>query len=108
MPARGWAGPHSITAPRPISSVMPRIPGVAPTCSTTRSWSSCAGGCFADMPDHRAHFDFEIRFANGGDLTGTGFRLDLPSADLDEASIGRLLVEHLGLALVDTVELRRL
>jgi kynurenine formamidase len=60
------------------------------------------------MPDHRAHFDFEIHFANSGDLTGTGFRLDLPSADLDEASIGRLLVEHLGLALVDTVELRGL
>ncbi|WP_036436851.1 cyclase family protein [Mycobacterium sp. URHB0044] len=60
------------------------------------------------MPDHRAHFDFDIRFANGGDLTGTGFRLDLPSADIDEASIGRLLVEHLGLALVDTIELRAL
>jgi arylformamidase len=60
------------------------------------------------MQDHRAHFDFEIRFANGGDLAGRGFRLDLPSADLDEASIGRLLVAHLGLALVDTVELREL
>jgi kynurenine formamidase len=60
------------------------------------------------MPDHRAHFDFDIRFANGGDLTGTGFRLDLPSADLDEASVGRLLVQHLGLALVDTIELRGL
>ena len=60
------------------------------------------------MPDHRAHFDFEIRFANSGDLTGRGFRLDLPSADLDEAAIGRLLVHHLGLALVDTVELRAL
>ena len=35
------------------------------------------------MPDHRAHFDFDIRFANCGDLTGTGFRLDVPSADLD-------------------------
>ena len=60
------------------------------------------------MPDHRAHFDFEIRFANSGDLTGTGFRLDLPSPDLDEAAIGRLLVRHLGLALVDSVELRAL
>jgi arylformamidase len=60
------------------------------------------------MPDYRAHFDFDIRFANGGDLTGTGFRLDLPSADLDEASVGRLLVQHLGLALVDTIELRGL
>jgi kynurenine formamidase len=60
------------------------------------------------MPDHRAHFDFEIRFANSGDLTGTGFRLDLPSGNLDEAAIGRLLVQHLGLALVDSVELRGL
>ncbi|MET0702285.1 MAG: cyclase family protein [Mycobacterium sp.] len=60
------------------------------------------------MPDHRAHFDFHIRFANGGDLTGTGFRLDLPSADVDQATVGRLLVEHLGLALVDTVELQGL
>lgn len=60
------------------------------------------------MPDYRAHFDFQISFANGGELAGTGFRLDLPSADLDEAAIGRLLVQHLGLALVDTVELRGL
>lgn len=60
------------------------------------------------MPEHRAHFDFEIRFANSGGLSGEGFRLDLPTADLDEAAIGRLLVQHLGLALVDTVELRDL
>ncbi len=60
------------------------------------------------MSDHRAHFDFEIRFANGGDLIGTDFRLDLPSAQVDEAVVGRLLIEHLGLALVDTVELRGL
>jgi kynurenine formamidase len=60
------------------------------------------------MPDHRAHFDFTIRFANGGDLTGTGFRLDLPSSNVDETSVGRLLVHHLGLALVESVELRGL
>lgn len=60
------------------------------------------------MPDHRAHFDFDIRFANGGDLKGTGFRLDLPAADLDVDAIGKLLVRHLGLALVDSVELRGL
>lgn len=60
------------------------------------------------MPDFRAHFDFDIRFANGGDLSGTGFRLDLPESDLSEAEIGRLLVQHLGLALVDAVELRGL
>ncbi|MCW3493148.1 cyclase family protein [Microbacterium sp. SSM24] len=60
------------------------------------------------MPDYRAHFDFDIRFANGGDLSGTGFRLDLPGRDLPEAEIGRLLVQHLGLALVDEVDLRGL
>ena len=58
------------------------------------------------MPDYRAHFDFDIRFANGGGLSGTGFRLDLPSRDLSEGGIARLLVQHLGLALVDEVELR--
>ncbi|MCH6230311.1 cyclase family protein [Microbacterium sp. CFH 31415] len=60
------------------------------------------------MPEYRAHFDFDIRFANGGALAGTGFRLDLPSADASEDEIGRLLVQHLGLALVDEVELRGL
>ena len=59
-------------------------------------------------PEFRAHFDFDLSFANGGELSGTGFRLDLPGADLDEAAIGRLLVQHLGLALVDDVQLRGL
>jgi kynurenine formamidase len=58
------------------------------------------------MPEYRAHFDFDIRFANGGGLSGVGFRLDLPSADIAEDELGRLLVAHLGLALVDEVELR--
>ena len=57
---------------------------------------------------YRAHFDFDIRFANGGGLSGTGFRLDLPSADLGRDEIGLLLVRHLGLALVDEVDLRGL
>ena len=30
------------------------------------------------MPDYRAHFDFDLRVGNGGALSGTGFRLDLP------------------------------
>ena len=57
---------------------------------------------------YRAHFDFDIRFTGGGELSGTGFRLDLPSADLRTDEIGLLLVRHLGLALVDEVELRGL
>jgi kynurenine formamidase len=59
-------------------------------------------------PEHRAHFDFDISFANGGELSGTGFRLDLPSGDADEAAVAELLVHHLGLTLVDEVELRGL
>lgn len=57
------------------------------------------------MPQYRAHFDARIEFSNGGDLTATGFRLDLPSADAD---VSRLLVQHLGLALVSSVTLTNL
>jgi kynurenine formamidase len=57
------------------------------------------------VPEYRAHFDAAITFANGGRLTAEAFRLDLPSGDLDEQQIGRLLVQHLGLALVGSVAL---
>ncbi|MDQ2670734.1 MAG: cyclase family protein [Gemmatimonadota bacterium] len=55
---------------------------------------------------YRAHFDFDIRFANGGGLSGTGFRLDVPSGAVSASEIARLLIGHLGLALVDEVDLR--
>lgn len=57
------------------------------------------------MTEYRAHFDAEIDFVNGGGLRAEGFRLDLPSADLDDAAIAELLVRHLGLALVGRVTL---
>lgn len=57
------------------------------------------------MPEHRAHFDFDIRFANGGGLVGEGFRLDVPSADIAPPELELLLVRHLGLALVGSVVL---
>ena len=60
------------------------------------------------MSDYRAHFDFQLSFANGGELAGTGFRLDLPTPDADADAVATLLVQHLGLALVDEVELRGL
>ena len=59
------------------------------------------------MPDYRAHFDAVVEFVNGGSLTAEGFRLDLPSADVTEAEVGRLFVQHLGLALVGEVRLSR-
>jgi hypothetical protein len=51
------------------------------------------------MAEYRAHFDLSITFVNGGSLTGKGFRLDLPSAEVTEPEVARLLVQHLGLAL---------
>ncbi len=57
------------------------------------------------MAEYRAHFDAVIEFVNGGSLTATDFRLDLPSADTTEDDAGRLLVQHLGLALVGSVRL---
>ena len=55
---------------------------------------------------HRAHFDFSISFANGGRLDGEDFRIDLPHPDVDVDEIAALLVQHLGLALVASVEVR--
>ncbi|MFT4051358.1 MAG: cyclase family protein [Microbacterium sp.] len=57
------------------------------------------------MPEYRAHVDFDITFANGGGISGTGFRLDLPSEEATDAEVGRLLIQHLSLALVDEVRL---
>jgi kynurenine formamidase len=55
--------------------------------------------------EHRAVFDFRITFVNGGDVTGRGFRLDVPSGDAGPTEVGLLLVRHLGLLMVDQVEL---
>lgn len=57
------------------------------------------------MTEYRAHFDARITFLNGGSLTAEDFRLDLPSGDESEAEVGRLLIGHLGLALVGDVTL---
>ncbi|MEO5921492.1 MAG: cyclase family protein [Pseudolysinimonas sp.] len=59
-------------------------------------------------PQYRAHFDARIEFANGGGLTADAFRLDLPRPDADEAEIARLLIQHLGLALVGSVTITNL
>jgi arylformamidase len=60
------------------------------------------------VPEYRAHFDAEVEFTNGGGLTATGFRIDLPAADLTESDVARLFVQHLGLALVVEVRLANL
>lgn len=75
---------------------------------TDRRWACHDEGMTTASAQHRARFDFTISFANGGGITGDGFRLDLPTPDLGPDEIGSLLVRHLGLALVSSVELRDL
>ncbi|AWB94643.1 cyclase [Agromyces badenianii] len=60
------------------------------------------------MTEYRARFDAAITFVNGGGLRAEAFRLDLPSPSVSEAQIAELLVRHLGLALVESVELSNL
>ncbi|GLW08999.1 hypothetical protein Misp01_41290 [Microtetraspora sp. NBRC 13810] len=57
------------------------------------------------MTDYRASFDATVTFANGGDLTVRGFRVDLPGADTGEQEIAALFVASLGLLMTGSVEL---
>lgn len=60
------------------------------------------------MTELRACFDADVRFLNSGSLAVRDFRLDVPSADLDAAQVGLLLVAHLGLLMVGTVSVTQL
>jgi arylformamidase len=53
----------------------------------------------------RAQFDAEVLFTNGGGLKAEGFRLDVPGRDISDDAIGDLFVRHLGLLMVDRVEI---
>jgi arylformamidase len=59
------------------------------------------------VQDRRAVFDVRIAFLNGGGLTAEGFRLDVPDEHVSEQQVARLLVQHLGLALVADVRFDR-
>ena len=58
------------------------------------------------MTEYRASFDAQVTFSNGGDLAVHGFRVDVPSPDVDEAAIAALFVASLGLLMTETVRLR--
>jgi arylformamidase len=57
------------------------------------------------VAEYRASFDASILFSNGGDLTVHGFRVDVPSPDIDESGIAALFVASLGLLMTDSVSL---
>src|SRR6266851_7245496 len=57
------------------------------------------------MNEYRASFDASVTFANGGGLAVHGFRVDVPSPDVDQAGIAALFVASLGLLMTESVEL---
>ncbi|WP_308799993.1 cyclase family protein [Agromyces silvae] len=71
------------------------VPGPAPN----------AGIDEAAKQQYRAHFDARVRFGNGGRLDAYGFRLDVPSEATPRDRIGQLFIRHLGLSMVESVEL---
>ena len=57
------------------------------------------------MTDYRASFDATVRFSNGGDLTGHGFRVDLPEANTGRDEIAALFLASLGLLMTESAAL---
>ena len=60
------------------------------------------------MTEYRASFDATVAFLNGGGLSARAFRLDLPGPDASPDDVGALFVQHLGLLMVDTVDIANL
>ena len=58
-----------------------------------------------DQAQYRAELDFEINFANGGRLTGEGFRIDIAGPDLGDEELGAALITDLGLLMADHVRI---
>ena len=54
---------------------------------------------------HRVKFDFEIDFANGGGIQGQAFRLDIDGEDIDDRTLGDLIVRDLRLLMVAAVRI---
>ncbi len=49
---------------------------------------------------YRVQFDFEIHFSNGGSISGSDFRLDIPQKDITEAQIADYIVSDMRLLMV--------
>jgi arylformamidase len=60
-----------------------------------------------DQAQFRAELDFEITFANGGRLSGEGFRIDVAGPDLDDDELSAALIMDLGLLMADEVRISR-
>jgi hypothetical protein len=59
------------------------------------------------MKQHRALFDFEIDFTNGGGIQGQRFRLDIPTDRISDEDLARCVVGDLRLLMVREVRILR-
>ena len=59
----------------------------------------------ADNEQWRVQFDAAVTFANGGGLQTREFRLDTAGPEITDAELGELFVRHLGLLMVETVQI---
>src|SRR5215471_922510 len=101
-----WRVPsRSRTSRRPPRRPLLRPPRPRPDASV-KGARPLAPGTVRYVTEYRASFDAAVTFSNGGDLSVHGFRVDVPSADIDEAGIAALFVASLGLLMTDAVELR--
>lgn len=55
--------------------------------------------------DHRAQFDFEIEFSNGGGVQGQDFRIDIEGDDISDDDLAAAIVQDLGLLMVKDVRI---
>jgi len=70
--------------------------------------SLARSGIIAVVTEYRASFDATVTFLNGGGLTASGFRLDVPGPDVAASDVRALFVQHLGLLMVDRTDITNL
>ncbi|MER5863681.1 cyclase family protein [Kitasatospora sp. NPDC002040] len=62
----------------------------------------------SSLDQWRAVFDIEITFSNGGGLSAEGFRVDVPTEQVDDATVANLFVRQLGLTMVGGADVANL
>ncbi|HCU95701.1 MAG TPA: cyclase [Actinobacteria bacterium] len=54
---------------------------------------------------HRAQFDFEVDFSNGGGIQGQGFRLDIAGDDISDEELAACIIRDMRLLMVGEVRI---